>query len=330
MIYSPKKQNLLRNDPGVTVTLPNDEEYRLKPLKLNDRPVKRKALTQIRHLMTSSQDDDVWNNLLPFLEGMHQSKEHIHHDFYGAIARKLNQLGKYHIALRCAERAATTDFRLCYPAITKKMFRGCHDRAVASTFKGEESTSAFNQAEHMALLLEKEEHCGGKLPAGGRDMRQSLMVMGVLLEMAAAKSIHHHGSKDPDGKVASYSRRALALSDPLFKSVSEARANMDSDFDEAGNLVTEPADPRRTKRKPTKSALAAMKGAFINDYLPLWHGMKLASRVQDAIGSDIKMTFDQRCAWLGEQLESRVAEIRSNPELQCKSALKRWEEVKSL
>lgn len=322
LIFSPKKRSLLLNDPGVTVTLPNEEDYKLKPMSLTDRPVKAQALVRIREILSSTQDDNAWSNLLPFLEGMQASKEPVHKTFLGAIARKANEQGQHQLTMRCAELAQRTDFRLCYHEITKWMFLGCHDRATATKFQGDDLLSAAKQAEDMALLMEKEEHCGGKLPKDGKDMRQSLMVVGVLLELAAAKSIQNHGKKDIDGKVASYTRRALALSEAGFDGIASESA-----------VKPDPADPEASEPSSESRAsrsLMPRKGNFVIRYSPLWHGMKLASEVDGAISADIQASFNDRFKSLEQALKKTVAEIRSATEHQPKYALAMYDKLKSL
>ena len=213
MIYRPSKHGQLLNDPGVTVTLPNDEDLKLKPMQLGERPTKKKAIMDIKDILASTTDDDAWNNLIPFLEGMNTAKQPVTTKFLSQITRKAYEQGKYNIPQRCAELAKRTDFRLCYPGLAQTIFLQCHIRAAAAAFQGDELLAAAKQAEYIALILERQEHCGGKLKEDEIDARKSPVVVGVLLELAAAKTVHQHGSKDVDGTVASYVAKLLTLTD---------------------------------------------------------------------------------------------------------------------
>ena len=213
LIYRPSKHGQLLNEPGVTVTLPNDEDLKLQPMQLGQRPVKRQTIVKIKEILASTEDDNAWNNLIPFLEGMKTAKEPIEIKHVGQITRKAYERGKYSIPVRCAELAKRTDFRLRYPGLASVIFTGCHNRAAAAGFEGDELLAAAKQAEYIALMLEREEHCGGSLKDNQVDARKELRIVGVLLELAAAKAIHLHASTDLDGQVARYVAKSLALSD---------------------------------------------------------------------------------------------------------------------
>ena len=146
MIYRESNRNVLVNEPGVTVTLPNDEDLKLKPMKLKDRPVKKKALSQIQRLLASTQDDEVWHNLMPFLVGMNTAKESIPASWLAQITRKAHELGKHQLVFRCAEQAKRTNFKLCYKGVAKEMLLGCHNRAAAAGFQADGLLSAAKYA----------------------------------------------------------------------------------------------------------------------------------------------------------------------------------------
>jgi hypothetical protein len=276
------------------VTLPNDEDVKLKPMKLDDRPVKAKALKQIRMILRETQDNDAWNNLLPFLEGMHTAKQPIREDFLASIVRVAGQQGKHQAVMRCVEVPRRTNLRLCLPEVTRELLLACHLRAADAGFKGEEFLSAAKQAERIALMMEKEEHCGGKLHPGEVDMRQSLMVVGVLLEMAAAKALEVNGGKDVDGHVSSYVAKAIALF-----SENQIKERVTADY----NIMI--------SKKETVTAHAW----WLADMLPLWYGMKLAAKVEASVSPDIRESFDQRFKTLDTEIQAAASDFRKGGDI---------------
>lgn len=314
MIYRPSRHGPLLNDPGVTVTLPNDEDFKLKPMRLEERPIKKKAIYDIKRILASTTDDDAWNNLIPFLEGMNTAKEPVRTRFLCQIARKAYEQGKYNIPQRCAELAKRTDFRLCYPGLANTIFLECHIRAAAAAFEGDELLAAAKQAEYIALILEREEHCGGRLKQYEVDARKSLVVVGVLLELAAAKAVHRHGSKDVDGTVAGYVAKLLTLTNgyelkPRDLSNSEAQ--------------TLPG-------KELKKYSLYRKGKWLATTIPLWHGMKLASKVEGALRPESTQELNERLRSLEQNIRKAETECRESVQHQPKKALQMFDQVQSL
>ncbi len=303
---------MLLNEPGVTVTLPNDEDLKLRPMRLEERPVKRKSIYAIKQILASTQDDTAWSNLVPFMEGMKTAKEALDTRFFCQIARKAYEQGKFNIPVRCAELAKRTDFRLCYPGLARTIFIGCHDRAAAAGFEGDELLAASKQAEYLALMLEKEEHCGGKLKDVEVDARKDLVVVGVLLELAAAKAVHQHAGKDPDGRVASYIAKSLALLDGY----------------EFEALTLE--GPRTSSEADLKKHTLYRRGKHLVRTIPLWHGMKLASKVEGAVQPEVAKGFEERLRSLEMDIRTAEAECRAAEQHRPTKALQMFDQVLSL
>ena len=114
--------------------------------------------------------------------------------------------------MRLLEQPTETGFTLREPGLVRSFMYGSHERAAIVDFKGEEFDMAAKDVEHVARLMEREDHCVG-LDKSKFDSRQSLITIGTILEMAAAKSINNHGAKDVDGQVSNYLTKALTLSE---------------------------------------------------------------------------------------------------------------------
>ena len=177
----------------------------------HDRPNKAKSLHRIIKLLDSSSDAKDWNNLPAFLEGMVLAKEKLPKGWLEKVVRKANEHHKTGLMVRCAEMVKKTGLTLSNPPITEELMLGFHIRAVQAGWGSEDAAKVTKQAEQVALMMEDEKHCGGKLKEGQEDMRRNLTVVGVLLELAAARKIHQDGAQDVDGKITRYAKNAVLV-----------------------------------------------------------------------------------------------------------------------
>lgn len=305
LIYKKSRHPILLNDPGVTVTMANDEEIKLRPMERWDKPNKRRSLRQIADILGRSHDHIIWGNLIPFLEGMKQSHEKVPDSFLEKITRKANEVGKAGIIIRCAEMAGTTGVSLGMPAVTRELFLGCHNRSADAGFKGPVLEKAAAQAEHMSLMLEEKVHCGGDLNATGRpDMRRSPTVLGVLLEMAAAKAQNTAGGKDIDGKVASYVIKSLALTH-------------DGVQDSVLTL---------TDREGSAAELDS-SSRHLENLLPLWNGLKLASQVDGITESKIGAELSARLQTVEQEVQAAAEKVKRLASGKPRRALQMYEQL---
>jgi len=254
LIYKKSRHQILQNDPGVTVTMSDDEEVRLQPMHEFDKPNTKKSLVALAKMLSETNDPTMWNNIIPFLEGLKQAKLDVPYTWMEKLTRKANEMGKAGVIIRAAEMAKKTGFRLSQGGVTKELMVGCHMRAVAARFQGDAFEKAAHHADHIALLLEDPLHCGGKLREHESDMRKDVTVIGVLLEMATARAVNAQNGKDDDGKVKNYLTKALALT-------------RDTEF--------KPAPRTHHDHEP------ARLGKAIESWLPLWNGLKLVRQIED-------------------------------------------------
>ncbi|ERF74061.1 hypothetical protein EPUS_03876 [Endocarpon pusillum Z07020] len=186
LIYRPTRHKLLLNDPGVTVTMSDEEELRLLPMNIRERPNKKKSLQRLVELL---QDERDWQNLPAFLEGMLLADEKLPDGYMERFVRKANEQGRTGLIIRCAEMVRKTGVTLADPAVTTELMLGLHIRAAKAGFKGEDMDKAVRQAQEVLLLLGKPEHCGGRVwRIGQKDMRKDLTVLAIMLELQAAQA----------------------------------------------------------------------------------------------------------------------------------------------
>lgn len=210
LIYKKSRHPILLNDPGVTVTLSNDEDIKLQPMEPRDRPNKRKSLSRLAVLLGDGENAEAWTNLPAFLEGMEIAKEKLPIKWMQKITRKANMTGKTGVIKLCAEMVKKTGASLALPLMTRELMLGYHMQAVKGGFQGEELEKALKSAEQITLMMEDKLHCAGKLKPWHVDMRKDPTVLGVLLELTAYKAINIDGGEDVDGKVASLVTKSLA------------------------------------------------------------------------------------------------------------------------
>ena len=286
LIYKPSRHQILLNDPGVTVTLSNDEEVKLMPMDPHDKPNKKKSLILLAKLLESSSDLRDWDNLPPFLEGMVMAKEKLPDGWLQKIVKKANERGRSGVIIRCAEMVKKTGVTFADQHVAEEMMLGCHIRAARANWRGDDAEKAMKQAERVALMMEAQGHCGGALKKGQEDMRKSPMVIGVLLELAAARALDANEGKDVDGKVIRYAQNALVLCE-------------------------------RTSFEPGKDRIEA--ASMLERSLPLWVGLKMAQKVDEIQQGTLASNLREQAG----RLERAINEAKGRVEEQAKGKPRR-------
>ena len=217
LLYSREKDTVLTNEPGVTVTIAEDEEIKLLPQEYQERPNKRKSYSKIRTLLTDNEDNVAWQNLFPFMHGLTKSTAWAPHVFCEQVIKLGVRQGKSQHIVKLFDQPSKTGFSLRRPALARALMYAYHERAEAVNFKGDEFDRIVGETNHIASLMEHADHCGAVTDTTDTtdpkyDSRRSLLTIGLLLELTAAKSINT-GAKDPDGQVSDYLAKALALSE---------------------------------------------------------------------------------------------------------------------
>jgi len=196
-MFRQRHNELLNKDPGVTVTMDDGEEIRLRSRHYFDQPSPREYLKQfLSHLEDSS---STWSNVFPFLQGLAMTRGRIPQLFWVNLTRKAGEKGKEGILVDCARSADKTEFRLCRPGVAREFFIAFHKQAAASGFKGAKLEAAYKRAQNVALMLESQDHLHLKHRQvdesdGGEtkpeqvqqvDARSDPLVLATLLELCA-------------------------------------------------------------------------------------------------------------------------------------------------
>lgn len=299
LMYRPTRHPTLLNDTGVSVSVTEEEEIRLQPKFLTNRPERAKTMARIAKLLGDDESGEAWSNLRPFLEGLKASHWKVPESFFEQICRKANILGLHRVIVECVEQAETTGAELSQPYLARELLQGAHQRALEDSFKGEEFERSRKLAQHIVFLLERTEHCGTKktfYQSGQYDMRRSLFVNSVLLEMNAARTLHASDKPtDTTGEVGRGVARVLALSQGPEPGV--------ADF-----TMEEFAAPQ--SETASKSGDFGRASQRLENLLPVWSGLKFASKIPDAVASGSKSAFQKTLAQATEEVKMAEAEVK--------------------
>lgn len=217
LIYKRSKDALLTADPGVTVTMSDEEEVVLKPMDFFDKPPLKSSLATFVKILSSNLDHATWSNMAPFLEGLASAKGVVPSAFYQKLTRNACEVGKESLIIRCVENARDTNVRLSTPGVARELFIALYKRAMKAGFTGTELESAYSRAEKLAVLLQDKQHCGGKLRPYTQnkkhfdvDSRADPAILSVLLDLSAAKAAQD-GQTDEElnKKVVGYIRKVV-------------------------------------------------------------------------------------------------------------------------
>jgi hypothetical protein len=254
----------------------DDEEVRLQPMNPRDRPSKKKSLQRLLGLLQDGKD---WQNLPAFLEGLQMAGEKLPPGYMEKFVRKANEQGRTGIIIRCAEMVKKTGLLLADPAVARELMLGIHFRAVKCGFEGEEMDKAVHQAQEVALLMEKPEHCGGRVwRTGQQDMRKDFTVLGIMLELRATRADQPEEQNVTFGTVTKTASKVMAIWPQLDLKVDE---------------------------NPVPARLQ------LERWLPLWSGMKLALKAKDLQESNLHGEVREAYDALTKSVEQATALVEA-------------------
>lgn len=304
LIYRPTKHSILTSDAGISVSISDEEDIKLKPMSLLDRPEKQKSLARIAQLLGEDSSADAWSNLLPFLQGMKSSHQPVPPSFLERMTRKANSHGLQRLIMECAEKAEATGAELSAPFFTRELLYGCHRQALDASYKGEKFEKVVRQAWQIAFLLEKNEHCGPKkvYHEGHVDMRRSLFVNSVLLELNAAHILF--SSQEPTdsaGEVGRGVARVLALSQSPTTGL--------PDFSMEEFFLHGTAGSNNARITPSVELGRACQR--LENLLPVWSGLEFANKIPGAVSKENKSAVSERLAQVTDAINKADGEVKS-------------------
>lgn len=181
----------------------NDEPFHLRPMDPQSRPTKQEAIDTIALMKTPSD----WQNLVPFMFGLNMSHRFIKPDRWEWVIRHANnQADALGVIVECAKQAEITGFRLNNAAVVQRLFFELHRKAQRGGFQEPALGKALRLANQILTLMEAPEHIEHNLQL---DPKRKPIVVGVLLELNAARALNEFGGKDEGGHVMAYALRLL-------------------------------------------------------------------------------------------------------------------------
>ena len=211
LIFGTKNRQTLEDNPQ-TIPIGGEDI----PLQWMDRrkevPNRTKLLHKAIDLMAVEGESKDWLNLPALLTGLRHAHATPGPRAMGKIVRKAVEAGRMGSIVLCLQQANHTGMRLDVEEVLEGVVWGLHVTAQRDGWSEESTLKALKAANQVALLLESEEHGGGR-HLRQNDPRQRPEVLGVFLELAAVHAYRYLDAKDVDGKVKTYAARLLGCID---------------------------------------------------------------------------------------------------------------------
>ncbi|GBF60964.1 hypothetical protein TMEN_3432 [Trichophyton mentagrophytes] len=266
MYKKSKSQELLSHPVVVNVgTEDAVDNYTLRPMHIADAPSNSDVARVIRLLKT----EEDWKSLIPFLSGLHSSKRDLTPHTTEMLIRRAGDLGMEAHVLQAVAQARRTGLLMRNADFTRTLLYSIRLKAEKAGFKGPDVHFALGQAKELVRLLNSPEHTH---PVAEKDPKRLPSVIGMLLELKAAYAMDAFKGRDEDQGVRSYANKLISTW-PLEK-------------------FTVPSEwPTANWRLRT--------------YVPLWHGMDLALKVEEIKAQpDIRQGLEARRDELAKAIES--------------------------
>lgn len=232
LIFQTKHQELLNNPPGVTATVTTfipphadrskfveEEKIKLEPIAPQDRLRIANGLKAVTDGLKKDTSAAAWDNLIPFFYGLQQAGIQIRQDWMTQLCRIANSqgAGRWTTLLEAAAQCKKTQFSLKMIDPVRELVFGTLSRAAKGGFKEAEPVATLEQ---IVLLMEKDEHCNGKIlqhQKGHReiyaDMRKDPMLLATRLAFRSAAALLETGGRDTTGVVAGDVAKLIAFNE---------------------------------------------------------------------------------------------------------------------
>lgn len=220
-MFRHKYADILDEEP-VTVNIGKDDEpFLLRPMDPMMRPANKEAIDTIA-LMKTPKD---FQNLVPFLTGLRMSHRHIKYGRWEWVIRRASQADALGVILECAKQADKTGLYLKRNTLVQRLFFELHRKAQRGDFQDPALSKALRLATQAITLMESPEHT--QMDPKEDPKRKPFMV-GVLLELHAARALNLLEGKDEGDSVRSYALRLLGTwSNGHFKNLAKTWPEVD-------------------------------------------------------------------------------------------------------
>ncbi|KAH8423572.1 uncharacterized protein LDX57_001332 [Aspergillus melleus] len=280
MMFRQKYADRLDEEP-ITVPISETENFTLRPMDPQSRPTNKEAVDVIAKLQTTSD----WQNLLPFLSGLHMSHRRLNANRWEWLMRKAGQADALGIVLECAKQSERTNLRLTNAGLVQRLFFELHLKAQQGEFQDPAVSKALRLAQQFASLMEAPEHID---PNPDTDPKRKPAVIGVLLELSSARALNVNAGKDEGRNVRAYAQRLLGSW-------------------QLGNFSSEVKDWTSVDQ-------------MLRDNVPIYNGMKLALQVHGisndkSIAPGLKTRINELGILIANQKKLAPEKVQRKPTL---------------
>ena len=296
LIYKGRNHPTLLNEPGVTVTMDDGEDVKLEPTNYYNKPHTKKSLIRFVRFLDGNENDEAWDNLLPFLKGLVLAQKRLPHTFPGKITRKACEAGRANLIIQIAGVPKETGISLRQEDVAKELMIGAHNSAAGAGFQGPQMYRLLQRVENVGRMLLKQLGTKEKLRIGECDARTDPVVMSVMLELAAIRALHKHEGEDQTGKVVDYANKLLHM----------------QGWKPAADLST--ASPHARNH-----ALVGM--------IPVWKAMEWALKVESVRKSDLEKQLKTEVQNLAEVVKKTAHGLAAISEGQPRRGLQMYDQV---
>lgn len=271
IVYRRKNHHLLTAEEPATVAI-GDEVLQMHPLDpMRDQPPKNSVST-VLSLMCEIQN---WSNLPSFMIGLRNSNRTMNLKSQEWIVRKACDQGNEGLIMECLRQTDKTGLALHELTLAKRLMHRALDRACEGGWTEEAVEKGLKMADSVWIMMQDPKHTA---PDGSaEDPTRSPLILGVMLQLHAAKVVMFQGGNDTKGKVAEYTQRLLSSWDKL-------------DFSNANNDT--------------------FPNMRIREWAPIWHGMKI-TRKFSGLTKEVGDELDIRTKEIGSAIKSVIDKVRS-------------------
>lgn len=269
-----------------------DEVLQLHPLDhQKDEPNTRASFAKVLALMSETGD---WKNLPGFLEGLRIARRSVKGWQMEKMVRKANESGRMGVVHDCLRRVEGTGLGLWDVRVAREVMWGAVGKCVRSGWSKEGVEGGRKFAEDVWELMFDPRHA--EKMVGREDAKKRPEVLGVLVQMHAAKAVLFGEGKDEGGKVEIYMGLMLGQWDNAELEIDEENWS-DANY----KLLT---------------------------WAPVWHGMMLAQTVLHPSSPTAKTLKTKLTQDVEPLIETAAAALAAHPSEDGKRrGLKMYEEL---
>lgn len=207
MIYRTKYHALLKsNDPPCAAV--GGEFIQMRPLnRLRDEPGTEASLAKVLDLMKEDKD---WNNFPEFLSCLRMANRKLRDWQVEKIARRACMAGKEDVLLECVRRVKRTRISLGDVNVARELMWVAMRRTQVGSWKESHIQRGINLAEQLWVMMHDPSHSKEHEPGIVRPLGRP-EIIGVLVQLHAAKASMCKNGQDEEGKVKKYVEILLAV-----------------------------------------------------------------------------------------------------------------------